>query len=309
MHIAVFGSGGVGGYFGGRLVQAGEEVVFIARGAHLQALQTSGLRLESIKGDVHLQKVHAVADPAQVGPVDMVLLAVKSWDVPTAIEAMRPLIGESTGIVPLGNGVEHLTQLLSAFGAGHTLGGLCRISAYIAAPGHIRHVGIDPIVIFGELDNHPTPRLEALRAALERGGVNVSVPDDIEVAMWEKFIFIAASSGLGAVTRVPMGIYRGLPATRPLLEGLIGEIVDVARARKVNLSQDVVQRTLAFIDSLPAGNINSMQRDIMEGRPSELEAQNGAVVRMGVEAQVPTPLNELIYTLLLPQELKARGKI
>ncbi len=195
-----------------------------------------------------------------------------------------------------------------ALGPGRALGGLTRISARIAGPGHIQHLGIDPSIAFGELDGSPSARVEALRQAFERAQVKVSVPADIQAAMWEKFIFIAAISGVGAVTRQPAGVLRQVPETRQLLQEAIAEAVAVARARRIDLSPAIAERTLALIDGLAPGVIASMQRDIMEGRPSELGAQTGALVKLGLEAGVPTPVHAFIYASLLPLELLARGE-
>ncbi len=307
MRIAVFGSGAVGGYFGGRLAQAEEELVFIARGENLLALQAQGLRVDSIKGDFVVKPVQATDNPRRVGEVDFVLVSVKGWQVPEAALSMQPMVGANTCVVPLGNGVDGPVQLAGVLGAEPVLGGLCRISAFIAEPGHIRHVGLEPAVAFGELDNRSTPRVEALRQAFERAGVKVSVPPDIQVAMWEKFVFIVAASGVGAVARAPVGVLRSLPETRQLLEQAIHEAVSVGRARKIVLPEDIVARTMALIDSLEPGVIPSMQRDILEGRPSELGTQSGAVVRMGLELGIPTPTHRFIYHSLLPQELHACG--
>jgi 2-dehydropantoate 2-reductase len=307
MRIAVFGAGGVGGYFGGRLAQAGEELVFIARGEHLRLLQSQGLRVDSIKGDFLVKPVQATDDLRRVGQVDFVLLAVKGWQVPEAALAMQPMVGAHTCVVPLGNGVEAPSQLKAILGAGPVLGGLCRISAFLAEPGHIRHVGLEPSVAFGELDNRLTSRVEALRQAFERTGVKVSVPPDIQIAMWEKFVFIVAISGVGAVARAPAGVLRSLPETRLLLEQAVAEAVAMGRAWRIALPEDAVARTMATIDSLEPGVIASMQRDIVEGRPSELGTQNGAVVRMGLELGIPTPTHSFIYHSLLPQELAARA--
>ena len=307
MRVAVVGAGGVGGYFGGRLAQAGEDVIFIARGEHLKAMQSTGLRVDSFLGDFVVRPVQATDDPHRVGPVDMVLLAVKAWQVPEVAPALRPMIGEETGVAFLGNGVEAPEQLSHVLEARPVLGGLTRISAAIAGPGHIAHLGIEPFVAFGELDGHPSARVERLRQAFQRAQVKVSVPADIQTAIWEKFIFIAAISGVGAVTRLPAGVFRAVPESRQLLEAAITEVAAVARKRKISLPEDVIQRTLTVIDGLAPTVTASMQRDIMEGRPSELGAQNGAVVRMGLEAGVPTPVNAFIYASLLPQELKARG--
>lgn len=309
MRIAVFGTGGVGGYFGGRLARAGEDVHFIARGEHLRAIQTGGLRVDSILGDFIVEPAQASDDPSQVGVVDVVILGVKAWDVPNAAQAMRPMVGNQTFVVPLENGVDAPEQLASVLGKEHVMGGLCQISAFIAGPGHIRHVGIEPFVAFGELDGRPSQRAEGLLQVLEAAGVKAAIPPDIQVSMWEKFLFIATVSGLGAVTRAPADIYRSLPETRQMLIAAFEEIVALARARGVMLPEDTVEKRLAFVDNLPDGLLASMQRDILEGKPSELSSQNGAVVRMGAELGVPTPVHAFIYNCLLPQELRARGQL
>jgi 2-dehydropantoate 2-reductase len=309
MRIAVFGAGGVGGYFGGRLAQAGEQVVFIARGRHLEALQADGLQVDSLKGDFRVAPVMAVEQPALAGQVDVVLVAVKAWQVPEAALAMQPMVGSQTLVVPLENGVDAPAQLAAALGAEHVLGGLCHIVSFIAAPGHIRHAGLEPHIAFGEMDGHASPRAESLRAAFERAGVWAEVPADIQAAMWEKFVFIAAISGIGAVTRAPAGVLRSLPETHQLLQRALEEVAAVGRAHKVNLAEEVVAQTLAFIDRLPEATTASMQRDILAGQPSELASQNGAVVRLGLEVGVPTPVHAFIYHALLPQELRARGEV
>ena len=310
MRIAIFGAGAVGSYFGGRLAQAGEDVVFIARGDHLQAMRARGLRVDSIKGDFVLPSVNATDDPAQVGFVDVIFVCVKAWQLTEAIQAMRPMIGPQTLLVPLENGVEAPSQLTAEFGKEHVLGGLCVIIAYIVEPGHICHAGTDPFIRFGELDNRPGERVERLRQVFDRAsGLTVEVPPDIHVAMWQKFIFITAFSGVGAVTRAPVGVLRDQPGTRQMLEQTICEIYNVARARNIALPKNVIGKTMEFIDGLPPGGTASMQRDIMNGRPSELEFQNGAVVRLGQEVGVETPVNSFIYDSLLPMEMRARGQL
>ncbi len=309
MRIAVYGAGGVGGYFGGRLAEAGEDVVFIARGDHLRAIQSHGLRVESPKGDFVIQPAQAAADPAQVGQVDFILLGVKAWQVPQAAHAMRPMLGEDTLVLPLQNGVDAPQQLSEVLGPERVLGGLCRISAMVAAPGHIRHVGIEPYIAFGHQGQPPSQRCELLRDAFERAGVRAELPPDIQAAMWEKFVFIAAISGVGAVTRMPVGGLRSIPETRQMLADALQETVELAQALGVSLPEGLADRTLALIDGLPAGATASMQRDLMEGRPSELDAQNGAVVRMAAQAGVRTPVHAFLYASLLPQELQARGEL
>lgn len=306
MRVAVFGSGGVGGYFGGRLAQSGHEVIFIARGEHLGAIRSSGLRVESLKGDFVIHPAQATSDPGEVGVVDIVLVAVKAWQVSETARAMKPMLADHTMVVPLQNGVDAPGELSRELGSKPVLGGLCKISSLIAAPGHIRHVGMQPYIAFGELENGPSPRSQRLQAAFATAGVWAEVPADIQAAMWEKYLFITAISGVGSVARVPVGVMRDLPETRQMLEQVMQEIYNLALKRKVALAEDIVSRTMAFIDGLPAGATPSMMRDILDGKPSELAYQNGAVVRMGIELGEPTPVNGFIYASLLPQERLAR---
>jgi 2-dehydropantoate 2-reductase len=309
MRIAVFGSGSVGGYFGGRLAQYGEEVIFIARGDHLRAIQADGLRVDSIKGDFKIQPAKAVGSPEQAGQVDAVLLGVKAWQVLDAAELMRPLIGEDTFVVPLQNGVEAPDILASVLGEEHVLGGLCRISSFIQAPGHIRHAGIEPYIAFGELRGEKSERVENLIKAFEKAGVWVEAPTDIRSAIWQKFVFISPFSGVGAVTRAPIGVMRSLPSTRSLLKKAVMETSGVGRASGISLPADIVEKTMSFYDGLPENATSSMQRDIQGGRPSELESQNGAVVRLSEKVDEPAPVNSFLYSVLLPLEKKARGDI
>jgi len=310
MRIAIFGTGAVGSYFGGRLAQAGEDVVFIARGENLQALRAHGLRVDSIKGDFVLQPIYATDDPTQAGVVDVILVSVKAWQVLEAAQAMRPMIGPQTFVVPLQNGVEAPTQLAAVLGQEQVLGGLCGLITFIVGPGHICHAGTDPFIRFGELDNRPSDRVEWLRKAFERtSGITVNIPSDIHVAMWQKFVLITAWSGMGAITRAPIGVFRSQPGTRQMLEKTMCEIYDVAQARDIDLPEDVVVKTMKFLDALPSEGTASMQRDIMDGKPSELKSQNGAVVRLGQEVGVETPINNFIYNSLLPKEMRAQGQI
>jgi len=310
MRIAIFGTGGVGGYFGGRLAQTGADVVFIARGEHLQAMRQNGLKVDSIKGDFVVHPIQATDDPTEIDPVDVVLVGVKTWQVPEAAKAMLPMVGPETFVVPLLNGVEAPTQLADVIGIEHVVGGLCGCISFIAGPGHISHVGADPFIHFGELDNRISERVESLRRAFAQAtGVTVEIPPDIQVAMWRKFLMVASWSGIGSITRAPLGTFLGLKNTRQMLEDVMHEIFKVAHARDIILPKDVAGKTLAFMDSLPPSGTASMQRDIMEGRPSELEAQTGAAVRLGQAVGVATPLNTFIYNSLLPLELKARGQV
>ena len=309
MRIAVVGIGGVGGYFGGKLAQAGIDTLFIARGATLEALRRRGLRVESINGDFTVDDAPAIDDPSTVGPVDAVIFATKAWQTPEAAANAKPMIGASTVAVPLQNGMDGPDQLARALGREHVLGGLALIVSYVVAPGHIRHSAIDPAVMFGELDHSRTERVERLRETFQRAGVKADVPDDIYRAMWSKFLFIAPMSAIGALTRVPIGAWRSIPETREVAVGALREMVAVAAARGVQLGDDAVERTLQRYDAMNAESTSSLQRDLMEGKPSELDAQAGAIVRMGREAGVSTPVCEMLYSLLLPQERKVRGSI
>ena len=308
--IAVFGTGATGGYFGGRLAEAGEDVRFIARGAHLAAMREHGLTVASVAGDFHLDPVRVTDDPAAAEPVDVVLLGVKAWQVPEAAEALRPLLGRHTFVVPLQNGIEAPDQLAAVLGPERVLGGFCSILASLEGPGRIRHMGVVPYVAFGELDGARSGRAEALREAFARSrGVTVEVPADIRAAMWNKFLFITALSGVGAVTRAPAGVLRSLPESRGLLRQALEEIYALAVRVGIALPPDAVEGTLAFIDGLPADGTASLQRDVLAGRPSELEAQVGAVVRLGERMGVEVPVHRTIYAALLPQERRARGEV
>jgi len=307
MHIVVFGAGGVGGYFGGRLAQAGETVTFIARGEHLQAMLADGLKVESLKGDFAVQPVTATDDTTKVRAVDVVLVCVKAWQNAKVAKAIVPMLGADTFVVPLENDVEAPSQLAEILGREHVLGGVCGIFSHIASPGHIRHTGAEPWIAFGELDNHPSSRAQNLLHAFDHAGVSVEIPPNINIALWQKFLLVSAFSGIGAVNRVPVGRFRSLVGTRQMLEDALQECYSLATAHGIHLPAESVTSTMASIDSFPADAISSMQRDIMDGRPSELEAQIGAVVHMGQMLKIPTHVYTYIYHSLLPQENLARG--
>jgi 2-dehydropantoate 2-reductase len=307
MRIAVFGTGGAGGYFGARLAQAGEEVAFIARGAHLAAIRRDGLRLDTPEGELVIAPARATDRPEAVGPVDLVLLGVKAWQVREAAAAMAPLLGPETMVVPLQNGVEAADELAAVLGSGPVLGGLCRTFSWVTAPGRIRNIGPFNAILFGERDNRPSARAERLRETLLRAGLGAEIPPDIGVAVWEKFLLVTTFGAIGALARAPIGVLRALPETRALLARCAAEALAVGRARGVALPPDGVAGTLAMLDKLAPASTTSLQRDLADGRPSELEAWSGAVVRLGRAAGVPTPLHETVYHAMLPGERRARG--
>ncbi len=214
MKIAIFGTGGVGGYFGGRLAQAGEDVTFIARGEHLRAIQINGLKVESLNGDFLVYPVKATAEVNEVGPVDLVIVGVKAWQVAEAGRAMKPLVGPDTTVLPLQNGVDAVPQLTADLGQEAVIGGLCKIVSFVVGPGHIRHAGFAPSVVIGELDNQRTNRIVEIEKTFNHAGVETTTASDIEVALWMKFLFIASFSGVGALANAPAGTLRTDPELR-----------------------------------------------------------------------------------------------
>lgn len=305
MRIAVLGVGGVGGYFGGRLAEAGRDVVFLARGRQLDALRERGLRIQSPAGDVYLPRV--ATDPAPKA-FDLVLLGVKAWQVPEAAHAVAELLQPGGAVVPLQNGVEAAEQLAAVVGRGRVVAGLCRIVAFVAEPGVIRHAGVEPRIEVGQMDGPAGEGVARVREAFSGAlGVSVAASDDIRKALWEKFLFIAPVSAVGAVTRQAVGAWRGVAETRALLAAAMQEVASLARARGVALDAECVARTLAYVDGLPADATASMQRDVALSRPSELDSQVGAVVRLGREAGLATPASTFLYAALRPAELKVRG--
>ena len=308
MRIAVYGAGGVGGYFGGRLAESGQDVTFIARGAHLDAIRRDGLQVASPKGDFVVHPASATDDPSTVGLVDLVLVGVKAGQVSDIAPDIRSMVGPETVVVPLQNGVEAPADLVAGLGQKPVLGGLCRILASITGAGRITHGGVEPTIVIGELGVSTSARVGRLRGVLDEAGVSVEVPDDIHSALWLKFLLVTPWGGLGALTRVPLDVLCGTSETKRLLEQAMSEVRALAVAHEVTLPADVVDKTVTLLADLPPGTIASMQRDIMARRPSELEAQTGSIVRLGREKRVPTPVNRFIYSCLLPGERIARGR-
>lgn len=300
MHIAVMGTGGVGAYFGGRLAAAGENVSFIARGAHLQALTTNGLRVESPKGSFHLPTVRASADPATLGTADVVLLTVKMYDVPAAAELIRPLIGADTVVITLQNGVEAVDLVSAVVGREHVAGGVAYVAAVITEPGVIKHTALDAL-IFGELDGRPTDRLARFKRACEPAGFQSVLSDAIDVDLWSKFARLSVFSGMTAVTRSPIGVLRSDPALLAMLTAACEETLAVGRARGVALPPTVMDEILAMVHGLPPAAKASMLEDLERGKRLELPWLSGAVVRLGEEAGVATPIHRFISTVLRPQ--------
>ncbi len=298
MRIAIIGAGGVGGYFGARLVAAGEDVTFIARGAHLDAMRRNGLRVLSALGDLTLDPVKVESDPSRVGHVDVVMVAVKLWSTDDAMRDAKPLLGPATGVISFQNGVEAIDAATQHFGKAHVMGGVAHIAAVIDRPGVIRNSGALARLTFGELDGGASSRAVALLEACTRAGIDASLSDDIERSIWEKFVFIAGLSGMNSLTRMPTGPVRSDPVTREMLRDVMGEVAAVARGRGIGLARDIVDAQMRFIDTLPPGMVSSMLGDLARGKRLEVEWLSGAVVRLGIETKVPTPLNRAIYAAL-----------
>lgn len=306
MRIIIVGTGGVGGYFGGRLATAGHDVHFIARGAHLAAMKANGLVVKSINGDFTVNPVQAneQVQPSEVA--ELIIFCVKDWQLSTAIELVRPAVAESTMLISLLNGITASEKLTTAFDPKQVLGGLCRIISKIEAPGIITHMAAKPTIEFGELYGGLSDRVNGLKDSFTDAGIHTIASTDIQANIWRKFLFICTVSGVGAIAQQPIGTFRTNPQYKTLLRGCAEEIYQLALKKDINLEKDIVTKTLGYIDQLPVHSTASMQRDIGAGRPSELEAQNGRVVQLGKEFGVPTPTNDRIYEQLLPLEIKAR---
>lgn len=307
MRIAIYGTGSLGGYHGAKLALAGHDVTFIARGQQLAAIQAHGLTIDGVEDQFTLHPVQATADSAEIGPVDAVLVGVKTWQIEEVAARLASLVAAHTRVLTLQNGVEAPEQIAQYIEPKHVLGGVCKGFFLLESPGRIRHVGVQPSITFGQIDHSQTPEAENLLAALQSAGIQSAIAPDIQVALWEKFLLVTSLSGVGAVTRSPIGPIREYPPTRRMLVQSMVEIVTVATAHQVKLDPNFVEKTLAFIETFPPEATTSMQRDWMAGLPSELDAQIGAVVRLGQAAGVETPLNEFIYNSLLLMERQARG--
>lgn len=307
MKIAMMGSGGIGGYYGGLLARAGHDVTFIARGAHLAALRAHGLRVKSVHGDFTIAPVRATDTPAGVGPVDLVVICVKTPDTDQAAHAIEPMVGPNTTVMSLQNGIDAAERIGAVVGREHVIGGVTWISSAIEGPGVIRQISQFRHIVSGELDGRITPRVRAIVGTFESTGVTVELADDILKTLWTKFVFIASISGVGSLTRLEIGDYRDVPETRALLESLMREVEAVARADGVLLDTDMVEQALAIVDEAAPNIEPSMQRDVKAGRRSELESMIGVVGRKGRELEVPTPIVDVVYAALLPAELKARS--
>ncbi|MCK0179624.1 2-dehydropantoate 2-reductase [Flavobacteriaceae bacterium S0862] len=306
MNIVVVGAGGVGGYFGGKLAHAGFDVTFIARGKTLQAIKLSGLKVKSVNGDfvVHPKTIEDIKE--LINP-DLVILGVKSWQIEPIAKELKEVISKKTMVLPLQNGADNADRLRNILPHENVLAGLCKIVSKIEAPGVINHFAFEPKIVFGEFDSKLTSRVKKVKSVFDKAGFKSTISENIQLDIWEKFLFITTISGIGAITRVVYGEIRKDDYLRQIMYQTANEIVAIANAKGVALTNSDIEMTLKIIDGFNHGTTASMQRDFMAGRPSELENFNGYIVKQGKELHVLTPANSFIYHCLLPQERKARG--
>lgn len=308
MRVAIYGAGGLGGFYGARLAQSGHEVGFIARGDTLAALRSNGLKVLSPMGDLHIERPRVSDAPVDIGPVDLVIVAVKTWQIPEIAKQLSPLLRDDTVVIPFLNGVEAADGLAAEAGSERVMGGLSKVFSLIEAPGVIRHLSAGADTEIGELDGSANPRGEKICEVLRAAGIGCETSADIRSALWRKLLMVSSWSGLGALARSPIDVIRARAGSRELVDRSMREGLAVGRALGHSLPDDVAAQLWAFYDSLPKGTTSSMLRDLIAGKPSELEAWNGAVVRFGRKAGVATPVNDMVLELLLPMERRARGQ-
>ncbi|HVZ08253.1 2-dehydropantoate 2-reductase [Rhodopila sp.] len=300
MRIAVIGAGGVGGAFGAALAKAGADVTFVARGAHLAAMRTAGLRIEGGRGETIINPAQATDDPAAIGAVDVVMFCVKLWDVESAGAAIRPLVGPNTAVIPFQNGIDAPERLVPILGKQAVMGGVAQISATITEPGVIRQTGTFMRLVFGELDGGLSARGDAFLSLCKQAGFDATHSPRIQTDLWLKFILLATNSGFTAATRSPLGKLRDDPDIAPLMHQAIAEVAAVGKARGVALPDDVVERTIAGTAALPPQMMASMAHDLLRGGRLELPWLSGKVASLGRALGVPTPVHAMLYAVLKP---------
>jgi 2-dehydropantoate 2-reductase len=308
MKIMIMGTGGVGGYYGGLLAQQRNDVTFIARGAHLHAIRHEGLKVKGIHGDFVVFPASAAQDPGEVGHVDLILFCVKTYNTDEAAEAIRPAVGPQTVVMSLQNGIDAAERIGEVVGVEHVVGGVTWLSSAVEAPGVIKQISQFRRIVFGELDGTRSARIQSIHTVLKNSDITVEISENIQKVLWSKFVFIAAVSSIGSLTRLSMGEYRSIPETRRLLSSIMQEVEAVARAQGVILDSDVVQKSLEFTDNAAPHIKPSMQLDVEVGHRTELESMIGVIGRKGRRLGVPTPVSDFVYSSLLPVELKARNQ-
>ncbi len=306
MNILIFGIGGVGGYFGGKLAQAGFNVTMIARGKHLEVIRKNGLEVESINGNFKVKPKLATDNLAEVPTPDLVILGVKSWQIPEVAKKLKPIISAETMVLPVQNGANNVEKLLEILPGKNILAGLCHIVCFVEKPGKINHVSFEPRITFGEIDNSNSERIQHLKEVFDKSEITNFNPENIQLEIWKKFLYITTVSGLGGLTRVSIDKIRESEYLYDLLQKTAQEIKSVANAKGIPLSVEHLKNTFEIIQSQAPGTTASTQRDIMAGRPSELKNFNGFIVKEAEKLGIATPVNKMIYECLLPMEIEAR---
>ena len=302
LRIAVIGAGGTGGFYGGALARAGQDVTFIARGPHLEAIKSEGLSVKSVLlGDFHLD-IAVTDDPAEVGPVDLAILAVKSWGTEAAINAMAPLVGADTMVISTQNGIDSERQLQEAFGPGKILGCTVTVSAKITSPGVVTQAGGPGSVVLGEMAGGPSDRVNRIVSIFNDAGLPTTAHEDVKRALWEKFIFICALSGMTALTRKPIGEIFAQETTTKMYRQVLEEVAEVGRAEGVDLPQDTAANILETTQAREPFIIGSMGHDLIAGNAIEIRLLNGRVTELGRQHGIPTPANFAVTAALMPHE-------
>jgi 2-dehydropantoate 2-reductase len=306
MKIAIIGTGGVGGYFGGKLAKAGFDVTFLARGEHLKEILKNGLQVKSIMGDFHIKDCKATDSITHIHQPDVIITGVKAWQIKEIRNDLKNIIHAGSMILPLQNGIMAAEELAEVIEKSHILGGTCRTISKIDTPGVINHFGVIPTIVFGELNRLKTSRTEKIQKIFLEAKIESRISEDIESDLWKKFIGICVG-GLLAITKTTYGELRSLKETRGLMIDLLTEIYMLSKKSGVKIEHDFIEKTISAIDTFPYESTTSLSRDIWEGKPSEIEYQNGTVVRLAKKFGIKVPVNQFIYGCILPMELKARS--
>lgn len=303
MKIGVMGTGGIGGYFGGLLAHAGIDTHFVARGKHLQAIQEEGLQVVSNQDSFRVM-IHATSEPHEIGPVDLLLFCVKSFDTLNALRFIAPMVEDDTIILSLQNGIDNVRKISERYGEERVLGGTCFIEASIASPGVIAHVGKPGRIVFGETNKQATPRAKRILEVFQSAKIEVELSEDIDRVLWSKFLFICAVHGVSTLSRAPLGLALSCSETKELMTGVMREVLQLARTKGISLAEDVVEQSMSLAESYNKKFKCSMLHDLEWRRPMEIEALNGMVVKLGREVGLATPLNQAIYACLKLENLK-----
>lgn len=305
MKIGIIGTGGVGGYFGARLASSGNDVIFIARGEHLEAIKKNGLIVKSIKGNITIESAEVSDNLSDLADCELIILGTKAYHVKEIAKVLATYLNNNALILPLQNGVLAIEELSEYFDKKQILGGLCVIFSNIESPGVINHMGLEPSITFGEIDNTIKERTLEIKTVFENADIACKLTDDIETALWEKFILICLS-GFGTISNTGYGLIRETPETRQMLIDSLTEVSEIAKAKNIKLEHDIVEKSIAYVDTYPADAMSSLSRDVLSGKQSEIEYQNGTVVRFGKELGIDTPVNKFIYGFVKLIESKHR---